>query len=456
MHKAVTIRHDARARLLILAAGVLLLVGTQTLAARVVLRIQAGNKRTDISQKVEIKSNLPPRVGTDDILELDGLELKYDVKNDLYFVHSQLDLVPGEIRIFNVEINDIWSIPDGELDMVRKRAKDLVDMLRESDYHETATGLLEEIDRNLDLVAEFQAANAIDRVPTPQHIRAFDANERVFKHVKRTIGRIENLVLGTGQDPGKLMGEIHRVTNPKGEVELPPEQYNTAIIRISVQNTSKTRQRNVPLKRNLPAEIKAEDVLDSAGLAVGTDFESGIIYVSKDLVLEPDQTVAFDVKIRDKWNVNQPRTAATRAKAEELLVRIKVKPHYESIETDLTDLVAQLDALAQEKGPTELNGAYIAFFRDQQKRLDDIEQKIYRIESATRPIEKTTKLGFPVKAPSMKTTWMIIYIILGFLALVSLLFFFRWYGRSKAEALSMGEAGGPHAAGETDEESAES
>ncbi len=47
---------------------------------------------------------------------------------------------------------------------------------------------------------------------------------------------------------------------------------------------------------------------------------------------------------------------------------------------------------------------------------------------ALRPQTSSTKYGFKAKPPSMKTTWLIIYVILGFLALMSLLFFLRWYG----------------------------
>jgi hypothetical protein len=40
-----------------------------------------------------------------------------------------------------------------------------------------------------------------------------------------------------------------------------------------------------------------------------------------------------------------------------------------------------------------------------------------------------------IPRPDRRTTWVIIYIILAFLALFSLAFFFRWYGRTKAEDL---------------------
>jgi hypothetical protein len=57
------------------------------------------------------------------------------------------------------------------------------------------------------------------------------------------------------------------------------------------------------------------------------------------------------------------------------------------------------------------------------------------VESALRPKPKSTRIGIPGKPPTMKSTWMIIYIILGFLAIMSLLFFLRWFGKTGAEKM---------------------
>jgi hypothetical protein len=98
-------------------------------------------------------------------------------------------------------------------------------------------------------------------------------------------------------------------------------------------------------------------------------------------------------------------------------------------------MISDLKEMEKEAGPATLNDRYVAFYRDQSVRLDVIEQKVLRIESALRPKPKTTEYGFKAKPPSMKTTWLIIYIILGFLAIMSLLFFFRWFGKTNAERM---------------------
>ena len=124
-----------------------------------------------------------------------------------------------------------------------------------------------------------------------------------------------------------------------------------------------------------------------------------------------------------------------RERAERLLAMVEAEDRYESVAEVLKGLLDGLADAETQKGPLVLNRTYVAFHRRQGDRLDLIEQTLVRIKSALRPGDMSTRIGFPMKPPSGKTTWMIIYIVLGFLAFVSLLFFFRWFGKSKAEGI---------------------
>jgi hypothetical protein len=270
-----------------------------------------------------------------------------------------------------------------------------------------------------------------------QHIKTYESNLNTLKRIREAVGRIENYVLGAGLDPGgELIGEVKGLAVPKHEAELPPEAYKTIIYRITVQNKSPTEPRKIPVKRDLPLEVKLHDILDAGGLDSRIDPKTGGCYVFKDEVeILAGQSVSFDVSIRDKWNVNVPRISAVLASATNVLGIIGAKGEFKSIEEMLRGMISDLKEMEKEAGPATLNDRYVAFYRDQSVRLDVIEQKVLRIESALRPKPKTTEYGFKAKPPSMKTTWLIIYIILGFLAIMSLLFFFRWFGKTNAERM---------------------
>ena len=421
----------------VITLGCLLSVLSSAYGGKVVLRIRAGNP-IEKPQKVEIKSNLPPRAREGDILSLGGLDLGYDVKNDIYYVHKEIELGPNEVTVFDVEINDIWQIPAQEIEAMAQRAGDLSAKLEDTDYRSRSEMLKQAvIDRVDDVRAQQEEAAIGPGVKPIQHIRVYEANLEAFDRVRRDVGHLENLVLGTGQDPGPLVGTV-AAASPRPEPEEPEGGYKTAVYRLTVQNTSPQFKRPIPLKQNLPLEIKARDVLDPVGLFVGVDPQTGGTYVyARGLELEANEQKLFEIKIRDKWNINEPRIDTLDAGINALLKRVISAQKYGSLEDSLRDLLGQLQAIRAESGPESLSPEYIAFYRDQGARLDLIEERLNRIEAGLRPLTTRSELGFDLEPPSPKTTWLLIYIILGFLAVISLVFFFRWYGRSKAEKMEV-------------------
>lgn len=422
------------------ALRLLLLVGVcaaqPAWAAKVALRIKAVNPLNS-PQMVVVRSTLPEGVTSNDVVDLDGLELGYDVQNGVYYVHKEVRLGPMQTQDFEVGLRDVWVIAEAELDSLLLQARTLTEKLAGTELADSSRALFEQVTESLGRIRKTQAEGAIRPGVTPvEHIAAYDANVKLLGRVRRDIGHIENLVMETGQDPGRLVGEDSKALRLRRDIELPAGDYRTATIRISVQNTSPTEKRLVDVRQALAPELTLDDVLDAAGLSVGSDPETGACYVYRSGVeVEPNDTIAFDVKVRDKWNINGPRIQALSANASNVLARIVKREKYESIEKMLAETQTALAAIAAERGPQTLSPEYVAFYRDQARRLDELEQRINRVRAALQPIEKTRKYGFRVRAPSMRTTWLIIYAILGFLALMSLLFFLRWYGKTREDAM---------------------
>ncbi len=418
----------------VLALALALASALPARASKIMLRIQAGNP-IEKEQPVRIKTNLPEGVRTNNIISLGGLELGYDVKSDLYYVHRELKLGPKQIQIFDVEIDDIWSIPSQDLENLRVHTEGMLKLLEDYPQSETALGLQSNIQANLERIEKLQKENAIGPGVLPlAHIRTHASNLETLKRVKIDVGRVENLVLGTGQDPGGVLGDDKRSPKPERYLEAPGAYTNTAVVRIVVENTSPNHKRTIPIRQDLPEEIREHDVVDAGGLDLGTDKDRGVAYVFKqDLTLEPKEKRTFNVIITDKWNVNVPRVEALEMTADDLLVRVSAIGRFTSLEEALHALIAELGEVAKEQGPATVDAQYVAFYRNQGDRLDDIETRLNRLVVAIPDIDRSTKIGLRVKPPSAKTTWMIIYIILGFLAILSVVFYFRWFGKTHAE-----------------------
>lgn len=437
----VSIRYAAEHWLrLALLSGVIMCFNTVPAhAEKLVLRIRAGNPAAT-NQMVKVRTHLPPNVSTNHILATGGLEVGYDVRADVHYVYGEWVFAPKETRIFDVEIEDIWVISEAEMEELREQGAALTEMLTGTEFSERADLMQGEVERRLAAIQERQEQFSIAGGARPiDHIRAYETNRDLLAQVKRDIARLENLVLGTGRDPGRLLGEMPVALT----ADLRPastDALHVAVIRYTVSNSSPDVTRTFPVRRELPAEIGISDVLDGGGLEVGIDAVSGLTYVEKrDVELEPGESVTFEVRLLDRWNVHAPRIERLRNTANDLLQRISTREQYSSVRNALESALEQIDVIAAEEGPERLNERYVAFYRDQGERLDEVEQRILRIQEAMRPVESSARFGFSVKAPTMKTTWMIIYIILGFLAVISLLFFLRWYGRSGEEELLRGK-----------------
>lgn len=423
----------ARLRALFLLAF-LLAAPLPSQAEKMILRIRAGNP-IDKAQKVQIKSPLPSRVTTNHILNLSGLELGYDVNSDTYFVHKSVDLGPKEIVVYDVELVDLWNIPPESLESLTQHAQALTAAMKDKPVFADAERLQASVQAAADAILTSQKKNSIGAGAQPiQHIRAYELNLEQLTRMKKDIAKIENLALASEIDPGSLIAQEAPQALGVEFPDHPPDAYKTAIWRVTAQNTSPTVKRtDIFIRKEMPPEIQIQDVLDAGGLEVGNDPKTGITYVHRsNVVVGPKGTVSFDVKINDKWNIYGGLCTQLLASAEELLKVVTAVGKFKSIEGDLGILVNELKAIAQEKGPRELNEKYVAFYRDQARRLRDIERRIERIKAQQQP-NVGQRRGFSPKAPSEKTTWLVIWIILGFLAVMALLSMLRWMVRTKAD-----------------------
>lgn len=426
--------------------------GSRAQSAGVALRVRAINPSEVERQKVTVRATLPAPARPEDVLDAGGLDIAYDVTAQAYYAHKEVELEPKQSVTFDVVLRDIWVVPESEAQELEAHAATLADALRRTEQADTARALQDAIAGGLRDVRDRQKAFDVTVAKPVDHIRAYEVNRQVLERVRRDVGLLENLAIGAGVDPRRMMGAADpAAAKPRIFDEA---ETNTVVVRIQVTNPSPTTRRAVPLRRDLPAEIAPTDVLDSGGLSVGADTVRGVTYVYlADLELDPLESRTFEVVVRNKWSGLPARAAALEAAVTNLAALAKQSGAYPSVGEMAREILTELGEIRQTALPGEFGEQFVAAHRALSARLDGVQGRVRRLEELFQPRQPPQQIfGAPllnVRPPSRRTTWMIIYIILGFLALFSLLFFLRWYGKSRAErlAVSTGAPAGPNSVG---------
>lgn len=425
--------------LLVLVVVVALVSGAH--AAVITLKIRAINPSQVEKQKALVKSALPKGVKPADVVSAGELEIVYDVATKTYLVQKEVELAPGENRAFEVVIKDIWELSDATLNELSGHAVKLAGALKGSDKAETAARLQTLVEEGIKGVAARQAAFAVGVAKPVDHIRAYESNMEALERIRKDVGMLENLVIAAGKDPETILG-LPKIP-PPAESGGSGGTGKVMTIHIKITNPSLTQVRTNSIRRELPSEIKTPDVIDPGELKVGFDAAQNVCYVYReDIPLAPQESRVFDVKVSDPWAGIIERLPKLEGRAKDILAITADMESYKAVDAQARSILKDLEKIKGQKGPEAVNPEYVAFARQQAAEVRDVETRIQRLEELFQPREKPIKAGIPVMdvpRPDKRTTWVLIYIILGFLGAFSALFFIRWYGKGKAEKLGNSE-----------------
>jgi len=212
-------------------------------------------------------------------------------------------------------------------------------------------------------------------------------------------------------------------------------------ISVVVANPSKEKSQTIPVKIDLPQEIKPEDILEQGELEVHYDDQKSSYFLfNKEVILKPQETRVFNVLIRNVWIIPSNKLDEVRSYTQLLMGRLEksqfaeqAKKVYESVNQRLdTIIIKQND---ETLGQKQRIGAYRYNLRTLDEIKKDLEkmEKLLTFQGGAPVPEMLQESKIKSDAPSTKTTWMIILSIVAFIALLGFQFFFTWHRRAAAE-----------------------
>jgi len=160
--------------------------------ANIVIRALIVNPSEEHERSVPFKSYLPKEIKPDNVVDHGDLELTFDPAEGAYYVHKEYTLAPKETIQIEVELEDVWQIPQSEIDLYREEAKALAKALTKTDYYDRATYLQNSIETKLTQI-EFR-----QRVTNPNpggYISDYRENVKLLESVKADLSAAKALMV---------------------------------------------------------------------------------------------------------------------------------------------------------------------------------------------------------------------------------------------------------------------
>jgi len=144
------------------------------------------------TQRVPIKVYLPQEVKREDIVDLGGLELEYDLNKSLFYVYKDdLYLEPAQTRVFEVEVKDVWIILQRSLDEVRDKIKELLKIFEGTEYFDKMKDIAQRGFSLLDEIVKSQTDESLSRT---QHIGVYRTNVKALARLKEELSEMEKIL----------------------------------------------------------------------------------------------------------------------------------------------------------------------------------------------------------------------------------------------------------------------
>lgn len=224
-------------------------------------------------------------------------------------------------------------------------------------------------------------------------------------------------------------------------------------LRVVTVNPSAEKSKTVPIRIDLPQEIRPGDIVDAGDLQVEFDTERSQYFVFKDEVeLAPKQTRVFQVVVKDVWFIPETELESLKAHASLVLKRLERSEYAEAGKQLANSILSRLDGILTLQADESVSRkARIGDYRRNLESLKSIKEDLARMEKllsftgGTPVPEMMDESPLKMDAPSTTTTWLVIFLIMIFMGLLAGQFFFTWQRRVKAsgEFGSMGDAGMP-------------
>ena len=155
----------------------------------------------------------------------------------------------------------------------------------------------------------------------------------------------------------------------------------SVVLKIRVENPSKTEAQKVPVKVYLPKEVNPKtDIMDLGGFKLNYDAATGTYYVHGEVPLGPGESVNKAVEMKDVWVQSEEELSAKLEEAKETARQLEGTPYEEEGEALVSEVKKKIELILKNQEETANNpGERIRTFRQGVQSLASVEQDISQL-----------------------------------------------------------------------------
>jgi hypothetical protein len=154
------------------------------------LVIEADSPSTNSKTTYMHKHYLPGEVKPENIVDAQGFDVGYDDARQQLFLSKEEEFQPGETKKYSIDIDDVWTIPQTNIENLKNRTRYAYKLLETTQYIEQAKFLVESIKDKLAKIEESQAQEK----DINQHISDFHANGTLYVKAEKDVEDLEDLL----------------------------------------------------------------------------------------------------------------------------------------------------------------------------------------------------------------------------------------------------------------------
>lgn len=386
-------------------------------AESVVMNVVASNSTNEKKERMPIRQDLPKEIKKEHVVEASGMEILYDEEKTIFYLYTEADLGPKESKSYKVVLKDVWTIPQEQFDFLKSQAEERTKSLSGAPEAEIAKNFSSHLNQEMEQIKIIQESQKSD---VSARIDSYRVNLQRLADIRQSITLVED-----------FKKEAERYSDVSKE---------NRIIKfvVEVENPSSTNTlEQAEIIRYLPDGVKPDQLVDRQGFDVKYDPEKNAFYLMQTLDLKPAEKKKYEILIQDVWFIPEPKLDDIQTAAETLGQKMGGSQYNEAaaflvleIKKNVTEIK---EAQTQAVTPIEKIAAYTSNI----KKLELIRRKVDELRRMVEEMDKAKakKLTQVIKSvtPDVAATWKLIYATIGFLTVISVLFFFLWFGQTKAK-----------------------